>query len=72
MTFASSVQPTWRSAFQAIENWIARVPAGEPIAVLFSGGVDSGSVLLLARQALHELGRDPDLRPGIHPRPGRR
>ncbi len=42
---------------------------GEPIAVLFSGGVDSGSVFLLARQALRELGRDPGSRPRLHPRP---
>ncbi len=50
-----------RSAYRAIEGWIARVPAEQPIAVMFSGGVDSGSVLLLARQALRELGREPDL-----------
>ena len=42
-----------------MKKWIARVPDGETIAVLFSGGVDSGSVFLLARQALSELGRDP-------------
>jgi asparagine synthase (glutamine-hydrolysing) len=48
------------AAFQAVKKWIARVPAGEKIAVLFSGGGDSGSVLLLARQALRELGRDPN------------
>ena len=53
--------PTCAPPIEAIENWIARVPDGEPIAVLFSGGVDSGSVFLLARQALRELGRDPDL-----------
>ncbi len=49
------------AAYQALENWIARVPAGQPIAVMFSGGVDSGSVLLLARHALGKLGRDPGL-----------
>jgi asparagine synthase (glutamine-hydrolysing) len=49
------------AAYRAVEDWIARVPDGRPIAVLFSGGVDSGSVLLLARQALRTLGRDPDL-----------
>lgn len=47
------------AAFQSMKKWISRVPAGEKIAVLFSGGIDSGSVLLLARQALSELGRDP-------------
>ncbi|HEV3163371.1 MAG TPA: asparagine synthase-related protein [Isosphaeraceae bacterium] len=49
------------AAYAATRNWIARVPAGEPIAVLFSGGVDSGSIFLLARHALRDLGRDPDL-----------
>lgn len=50
-----------RAAYQATLGWIARVPADQPIGVLFSGGVDSASVLLLARHALAELGRDPDL-----------
>lgn len=50
-----------RAAYEALRHWIARVPEGEPIVVLFSGGVDSGSVFLLARQALRELGRDPGL-----------
>jgi asparagine synthase (glutamine-hydrolysing) len=50
-----------RSAYRTTLGWIAQVPADQPIAVMFSGGVDSGSVLLLARQALRELGRDPDL-----------
>jgi asparagine synthase (glutamine-hydrolysing) len=50
-----------RAAYEALRHWIARVPEGEPIAVLFSGGVDSGSVFLLARHALRDLGRDPGL-----------
>ena len=49
-----------RAAYQATRNWLTRVPEGEPIAVLFSGGVDSSSIFLLARQALRDLGRDPD------------
>ena len=49
------------SAYRTTLGWIAQVPADQPIAVMFSGGVDSASVLLLARQALRELGRDPDL-----------
>jgi asparagine synthase (glutamine-hydrolysing) len=47
------------AAFQAMKKWIARIPEGETIALLFSGGVDSSSVFLMARQALNELGRDP-------------
>src|SRR5262249_8777251 len=48
------------AAYRTVKKWIARVPAGESIAVLFSGGVDSSSIFLLARQALRELGRDPN------------
>lgn len=50
-----------RAAYSATRHWLAGVPAGEPVAVLYSGGVDSTSILLLARQAMAELGRDPDL-----------
>jgi asparagine synthase (glutamine-hydrolysing) len=49
------------AAYEATRQWVARVPEGESIAVLFSGGVDSGSILLLARKALSDLGRDPNL-----------
>lgn len=49
-----------RAAYQATRDWVARVPEDQPIGVLFSGGVDSASVLLMARRALAELGRDPD------------
>lgn len=48
------------AALEATRCWLAAVPDGEAVAVLFSGGVDSSSVFLLARQALRELGRDPD------------
>lgn len=49
-----------RAAFEALTQWIAAVPAGEPVAVAFSGGVDSTSVWLLARHAASALGRNPD------------
>jgi asparagine synthase (glutamine-hydrolysing) len=49
------------AAARAVARWVADVPEGEPIAVAFSGGVDSTSILLLARRALAALGRDPDL-----------
>lgn len=48
------------AAYNALKNWLMTVPGGEPIALAFSGGVDSASVLLLARKALQELGSDPD------------
>lgn len=50
-----------RAAYGSLRHWLQGVPEGQPVALLFSGGVDSGSVLLLARQALKELGRNPDL-----------
>jgi asparagine synthase (glutamine-hydrolysing) len=48
------------ATYQALKNWIATVPVDEPIALAFSGGVDSTSVFLLARKALEELGSNPD------------
>jgi asparagine synthase (glutamine-hydrolysing) len=50
-----------RAARAAVTAWVAQVPAGEPIAVAFSGGVDSTAVLLLARRACADLGRDPSV-----------
>jgi len=48
-----------RAAYAVVREWVSRVPAGEPIAVAFSGGIDSTAVLLLARRALADLRRDP-------------
>jgi asparagine synthase (glutamine-hydrolysing) len=48
------------AAYDALTRWMAAVPAGEPIGVAFSGGVDSTSVWLLARHAASALGRSPD------------
>jgi len=48
-----------RAAYEALRGWLAPIPGGEPIAVAFSGGVDSTAVFLLARHALEELGRSP-------------
>ena len=49
------------AAAAAVERWVSGVPDGEPVAVAFSGGVDSTAVLLLARRAFERLGRDPAL-----------
>jgi asparagine synthase (glutamine-hydrolysing) len=49
------------AAYRAVRQWIARVPPDEPIAVAFSGGIDSTATLLLARRALIDLDRDPAL-----------
>ena len=48
-----------RAAYRAVAGWVARLPHDAPVAVAFSGGVDSTAVLLLARRALEDLGRDP-------------
>jgi asparagine synthase (glutamine-hydrolysing) len=50
-----------RAALDSTRRWLETVPDGQAIGVLFSGGVDSGSVFLLARHALREMGRDPGL-----------
>jgi asparagine synthase (glutamine-hydrolysing) len=47
------------AALAATKRWLSRVPARERVAVAFSGGIDSTAVLLLARRACDELGRDP-------------
>src|SRR5688572_25432704 len=48
------------AAFESLKQWLASVPAGAPIAVAFSGGVDSTAVFLLARKALIDLKRNPE------------
>ncbi|MEE2778139.1 MAG: asparagine synthase-related protein [Acidobacteriota bacterium] len=40
-----------------IDAWIAALPAEAPIGVLFSGGIDSGAVLLAAVRALLDAGQ---------------
>jgi asparagine synthase (glutamine-hydrolysing) len=49
------------AAHAALTRWLASIPAGEPVAIAFSGGVDSTAVLLLARHASVALGRNPEL-----------
>jgi len=49
-----------REALAATKGWLAGVPADEPVAVAFSGGADSTAAWLIARQALIELGHNPD------------
>jgi len=49
------------AAYNALKNWIEGIPASEPIAVAFSGGIDSTSVLLMAVHAMKQLGRDSGL-----------
>ena len=42
-----------------IEQWLVRVPAEEPVGVCFSGGIDSGSVLLTTYHLMLKLGMSP-------------
>lgn len=49
-----------RAAFEATKSWLATLPHEAQIGIAFSGGIDSTSVLLLARKALTDLGRNPD------------
>jgi asparagine synthase (glutamine-hydrolysing) len=49
------------AAYEATKAWLAGVPEREPVAIAFSGGVDSTAAWLLARKALADLGRHPDL-----------
>lgn len=48
------------TALRATRDWLAGVPTGHRVAVAFSGGIDSTAVLLLARRAFEEMGRNPD------------
>ena len=44
---------------QALHRWLDRIDPREPLGVLFSGGIDSGSVLLTLYHALRERGESP-------------
>jgi asparagine synthase (glutamine-hydrolysing) len=48
------------AAYQSVLGWLKTVPIDEPVAVAFSGGVDSTSVLLMAVHANAALGGNPD------------
>jgi asparagine synthase (glutamine-hydrolysing) len=43
----------------AIVAWLQRLPADEPVGVCFSGGADSGAVLLVTYHAMLEMGLNP-------------
>jgi asparagine synthase (glutamine-hydrolysing) len=49
------------ATYEAIKQWLSGLPDGEPVALAFSGGVDSTAVLLLARHACEAAGRSQDL-----------
>ncbi len=45
--------------YHEVREWLRTVPEDEPLGVSFSGGVDSGSVLLALHEALLDTGRSP-------------
>ena len=47
-------------AYESVARWLKTVPIEEPVAVAFSGGVDSTSVLLMAVRANEAIGGSPD------------
>ena len=42
-----------------VQTWLEQVPKKEPIGVLFSGGIDSGSVFLAVYHTLLKMGQSP-------------
>jgi asparagine synthase (glutamine-hydrolysing) len=42
-----------------IAKWLKAIPAGEPIGVAFSGGIDSGAVFLVTYHVMRRLGLNP-------------
>jgi asparagine synthase (glutamine-hydrolysing) len=48
------------AAYESVVRWLKTIPAEEPVAVAFSGGVDSTSVLLMAVRANETLGGNPN------------
>ena len=48
-----------QSLRQELAIWLRAIPVDEPLGVLFSGGVDSGTVLLTVYKLLLEMGQSP-------------
>ncbi|MGC8666546.1 MAG: asparagine synthase-related protein [Chthonomonadales bacterium] len=46
------------AAYRALKRWMASIPSEAPVAVAFSGGIDSTAVLILALKAARELGTE--------------
>lgn len=44
---------------EEIRKWLMRIPSDEPVGVLFSGGIDSGSVFLTTYHLMLEMGMNP-------------
>lgn len=48
-----------RALYRELERWVAIQEPGEPVGVLFSGGIDSGAVLLCLYRVLLAAGHSP-------------
>ncbi len=44
---------------QEVQTWLRRLPDADPVGVFFSGGLDSGAVLLAVYRSMLELGMSP-------------
>ena len=42
-----------------LHEWLSKIPETEPLGVAFSGGLDSGAMLLCVHDALRQLGQSP-------------
>lgn len=59
-TDLDSIGAAYVGAMQrAIYHWLDQIPAGEPVGVLFSGGIDSGAVFLATYDAMLKRGESP-------------
>lgn len=47
------------AVYEETRSWLGTVDPAEPLGVLFSGGIDSGAVLLCFHKALLDLGQSP-------------
>ena len=44
---------------EEIQKWLTQIPANEPIGVCFSGGIDSGAVLVMTYHVMRTMGLSP-------------
>ena len=44
---------------EEIAEWLRQLPEGEPVGVCFSGGIDSGAVLVVTQHVMRQLGMSP-------------
>ncbi len=47
------------AVYSEVGKWLQSIPDDQPVGVCFSGGIDSGSVFLLAYRAMLSMGKNP-------------